>query len=118
MAGTNTNTQAITFSNTRIRPTADLIYSAYLQAKSLVNLWNGQSVSVVIPNDTNIMGDGAVTDGRPVITDAQATAIITRCQELINWMEQGLVASPFTGTANLATLNTVAGVQVNGQSRF
>lgn len=115
---TNTSVQAIEFSNSKIRPTADLIYSAYLQCKSLVNLWNSQQVSTVLPNDTNQLGDGAAADGRPIITDAQATTIITRATELVNWLEQGLVASPFTGTANLATLNTIAGVQVNGQSKF
>lgn len=114
----NTNPQAITFSNTRIRPMADLLYSAYLSAKSIVAQWNAQSVSTVIPNDTIIIGDGAAIDGRAQITDAQATNIITRCNEFINWMEQGLVASPFTGTVSNATLNTVVGVQVNGVGKF
>lgn len=114
----NTNPQAVTFSNTRIRPSADLLYTCYLTMKSLVSQWNAQNVAAVIPNDATIIGDGAATDGRAQITDAQATGIITRAQEFINWFEQGLVASPFTGTVNNNTLNTVAGVQVNGQSRF
>lgn len=114
----NTNVQAVTFSNTRIRPMADLLYTAYLTAKSVVNQWNAQSVSAVIPNDATIIGDGAAVDGRAQITDAQATNIITRCMELVNWMEQGLVASPFTGSVSNATLNTVVGVQVNGTAKF
>lgn len=112
----NTNPQAIVFTNTKIRPMADLLYTTYQTAKSVVNQWNAQSVSSVIPNDSVVIGDGSATDGRAQITDAQATAIITRCQELINWMEQGLVASPFTGTSTNATLNTVAGVEVNGKA--
>lgn len=112
----NSNPQAIAFSNSKIRPMADLLYSAYLTAKSVVEQWNAQSVSAVIPNDSTVIADGAATDGRAQITDAQATAIITRCQELINWMEQGLVASPFTGTATLATLGTITAVEVNGRA--
>lgn len=97
---------------------ADLLYTAYLSAKSLVEQWNSEGVATVIPNDATIIGDGAATDGRPQITDAQATTIVTRCQELINWMEQGLVASPFTGTVSNSTLNTVGAVEVNGVSKF
>lgn len=114
----NTNPQAITFSNTRIRPAADLLYTCYLTMKSLVEQWNSQNVAAAIPNDAIVIGDGAATDGRAQITDAQATGIITRATEFINWMEQGLVASPFTGTVTNATLNTIGGVQVNGQSKF
>ena len=115
----NTNVQAIVFSNGNIRPMADLIMSAYLSAKKLVEIWDAQSVSTVIPNDSTIIADGAANDGRAQITDAQATAIVTRCEELISWLENGLIASPFnTGTASLSTLGTVASVQVNGQTKF
>lgn len=115
----NTNVQAITFSNQKIRPMADLLYSAYLTAKAVVQAWNTQSVSSVIANDTNTINDGAATDGRSPITDAQATAIITRCMELISWMELGLVASPFNASpASLATLGTVTAVEVNGKQQF
>lgn len=114
----NTNPQAVAFSNTKIRPMADLLYSTYLTAKSVLEQWNSQNVAAVIPNDAVVIGDGAAIDGRAQITDAQATAIITRIQEMINWMEQGLVASPFTGAVTNATLNTVAGVQVNGIAKL
>lgn len=115
---TNTNIQAIAFSNQEIRPMANVIYSAYLSAKKIVDNWNGQSISVVIPNDANILGDGAANDGRPIITDSQATTIITRCNELVSWMENGLVASPFGTTSNLAYLNTIVVVANNGQTQF
>ena len=114
----NTNPQAVDFSNTRIRPMADLLFTCYLTAKSIVNQWNAQGVATVIPNDSTVIADGAATDGRAQITDAQATAIITRSTEFINWMEQGLVGSPFTGSVTNATLNTVTAVEVNGASKF
>lgn len=112
----NTNAQAILFSNTKIRPMADLLSTAYFTAKSVVSQWNAQLVSSVIPNDATVISDGAAIDGRAQITDAQATAIITRCSELISWMEQGLVASPFGTTTTSATLNTVQAVEVNGKA--
>jgi deoxycytidylate deaminase len=114
----NTNAQAIAFSNTRIRPMADQLYSTYLSAKKLASEWNAQSVSTVIPNDSTVISDGAATDGRPQITDAQATNIVTRCNEMISWMENGLVASPFGTSATLATLNTIVAAEVNGTSKF
>jgi hypothetical protein len=114
----NTNAQAVTFTNTRIRPMADLLYSAYLSAKKLNTEWNAQNVAAVIPNDSTVIADGSAQDGRPPITDAQATAIVSRCQELISWMEQGLVGSPFLVPVTNATLNTVIAPEVNGVSRF
>jgi len=97
---------------------ADLLYTAYLSAKKLDQEWNAQNVAAVIPNDSTIIADGSATDGRPQITDAQATAIVTRCTEMISWMENGLVGSPFLGTTTLATLNTVLAPEVNGVSKF
>jgi hypothetical protein len=114
----NTNTQAITFANSKIRPMADELYSCYLSAKKINDLWTAQAVAIAIPNDANIINDGAAVDGRAQITDAQATLVITRCQEMISWMENGLVASPFGTTTTKATLNTVSAVQVNGAARF
>jgi hypothetical protein len=112
----NNNAQAVAFSNTRIRPMSDLLYSAYLSAKKLVQEWNSQNVSAVIPNDATIIGDGATTDGRPQITDSQATTIVTRCQDLINWMEGSQAIAAGDGTK--AVLNTVTACEVNGDSKF
>lgn len=114
----NSNPQAVLFANTQIRPMADLIASAYLSAKKIVDAWNSQALSSVIPNDANLIVDGSAVDGRPPMTDAQATNIITRSMELISWLENGLVASPFNASATLATLNTVMAVEVNGQTKF
>lgn|SRR5579871_1791686 len=111
----NTNAQAILFANTRIRPFADELYSTYLTAKSLLNQWNAQSVSTAIPNDSTVIADGSATDGRAPIIDAQATNIITRAQELVNWMEADSLTG---GTVTNAVLNTVVAVAVNPQSKF
>lgn len=110
----NTNPQAIAFSNGKIRPMADLLYTAYQTAKSVVSQWNAQNVAAVIPNDAVIIADGSATDGRAQITDAQATTIITRCTDLINWMEGSTAIA--AGDGSKAVLNTVAAVEVNGKA--
>ena len=115
----NTNAQAIAFSNNKIRPMSDLLYTVYQTAKSVVDQWNAQGVSTVLPNDANLIQDGATVasgtpDGRKPITDAQATNIITRCQDLINWMEGS--ASIAAGDGSKAVLNTVALVNTNGKA--
>jgi len=115
----NANIQAVNWCNTKVRPMADLLYSCYLSAKSFKSLADAQAIygaSNPIPNDATVIADGAATDGRPLATDAQATNIYTRCAEFIQWMENGLVASPFGATVTDFTLNTVAGVQVNGKA--
>ena len=110
----NTNPQAVNFANTKIRPMSDLLYTAYETAKSVVQQWNSQNVAAVIPNDTTVIADGAATDGRAQITDAQATTIITRCQDLINWMEGSTAIA--AGDGSKAVLGTVAAVEVNGKA--
>lgn len=103
-----TNVQAVKFSNERIRPMADLLYTNYLTCKSIVNQWNAQAVSSVITNTADNIVDGSAQDGRSPITGAQATAIITRAQEVI---------TDYEANTN-AKLNTVALVEVNGTARF
>ena len=115
----NVNNQAIVFSNSKIRPMADLLYTAYYTAKSVLSQWTGQSISTVLPNDANLIEDGATVasgqgDGRPPISDAQATNIINRCTDLINWMEGSAAISAGDGSKSI--LNTIVAVQVNGKS--
>lgn len=110
----NSNVQAVTFANGKIRPMAQLLYTAYLNAKSILQEWNSQSVATVLPNDANLLADGSAVDGRPPITDAQATSIITRCQDLVNWMEGS--ASISAGDGSKSVLGTVAAVQVGGSA--
>lgn len=111
----NTSPQAISFSNTRIRVMADLLGSTYLSAKKLVAEWNAQGMATAIPNDATVIDDGASADGRPPLTNAGATAIVTRCNELINWMETGSISG---GAVTDATLGTVVAVSVNGKVYF
>jgi hypothetical protein len=98
-----TNPQAIAFENTMGRAYAERMYGAYIAAKELVSIWNAQSLSAVIPNtSTDVFSDGAQTDGRPIVTGANMTNIITRAQELI---------TDYEATSN-AKLNTFLALAV------
>lgn len=103
----NTNAQAIAFDNTIARPYANEGYLLYLSAKNIVNQWNAQSVSSVIPNDSTVISDGAATDGRPTATNAQVTAMVTRAQEVITDLEAN-------SNAKLNTLLAICTVGVVG----
>src|SRR4051812_33223785 len=96
-----TNAQAISFSNTQVRTMADLMYTNYMTAKSLLATWNSQALSSIITNDSSIIVDGAATDGRSLITGAMVTNIVTRAQEII---------TDYEASTN-AKLNTVAAVK-------
>lgn len=109
----NTNAQAITFSNQDVRPAADILAKAYFTAKKLVSLWNGQNIVSIIPNDSNLIQDGATVasgtpDGRPPITDGQINILIANANSFIAFME---------ANTNLI-LNQTLQVAVNTQSQI
>ena len=103
-----TDAEAIRFCNEWARPAADRLAQRYYTAKALVNEWNARSMSAKIPNraDAGVDGSGSAGDGRPGVTAAQITAIITRAQELI---------TDYEATSN-AKLNTILAVAVNPQA--
>lgn len=107
----NVNAQAIAFANNYARRTADNVVSCYLTMKRTVQVWNGQSIVTVIPNDANLIQDGATVasgtaDGRAPITDAQVNVLISNLATLI---------AQFEASSNLI-LNQMQQVSVNAQS--
>lgn len=119
-----TDPRAVKFCNEKIRPTADLLACAYYTAKALMQAWNAQGMAALIPNTAPLVQDGASNngtdatggDGRPLMKGTDANAIVTRAQDLINWMEGATAIS--AGNGSLAVLNTVLAVKVNGTARF
>jgi len=110
----NTNPQAVAWDNTRARPMANLLYQAYLSAKSLVLQYNAQNIAAVCPpGDQTIIADGSATDGRTPITNDDAYAIVLRAQDLVNYFE-----GTGTVTPNSGYLTNIAKVQVNATSVF
>jgi hypothetical protein len=77
-----TDPNAIRFANERIRVAADLLAQVDNLAGAIINEWNAQNLGNVFTNDSTVVDDGAETDGRPVITGAKVTNIVTRLTEL------------------------------------
>lgn len=105
------NPEAIKFSNEKVRVAADKLAQLYYLAKIVKQEWDANSISSLITNTSDIIRDGASPsddigtggDGRHVISGIDATAIITRCNEII---------TDFEATSN-AKLNTILAVAVN-----
>ena len=77
------DTEAVQFTQTLARPTANAIAYAYWLAKKTLAEWYSNDLSSVITNDTSL-----VTDGNPKpVTGAQVTSVITRASELVTDME-------------------------------
>lgn len=99
-----TNAEAVRFCNERVRIAADKLAQAYYYAKLVQNEWFANNMSSLIPNNADdTVIDGSATDGRHVITGADVTNVITRCQGLV---------SDYEASSN-AKLNTILNVAVN-----
>jgi len=83
----NTNPQAIAASNEKLRPLADRFGQLYnickaLQAEGAANNW-----TTLFPNDSQVISDTAITDGRAIITNADIFALIAMVTTYVNYME-------------------------------
>ncbi len=112
----NTNPQAVAFANTKVRPLADELRRCYLTCKAFVQLWNSQGLAALIPNDATVISDGAATDGRAPITDAQVNVLFGHASNLIAYFE-GASAAP-TNNGSMQNFNQVNAIAVNGPSLF
>lgn len=112
----NTTPQAVTFTNTRARPLADLMISTYLSCKAFVQQWTAQGVASVIPNDATLIADGSATDGRTPITDGDVNILLAQAQSVIALFE-GATGAP-VNNASLQNFNQVEKLQVNGKAIF
>jgi len=77
-----TSPQAIKFSNEKIRVAADLIAQLDNFAASVLAEWTAAGGTSLIPNTSDVIADGAASDGRPIVTGAKANNIINRLSEL------------------------------------
>lgn len=105
----NTNQQAINFDNTYARGGSNNVVSCYLTMKRVLQVWNGQNIVSVIPNDSNLIQDGATVangqpDGRPPVTDAQINIMISNMTTLIAQFEanSNLILNQFLQISNSA----------------
>ncbi len=72
-----TDTNAIRFCNTRVRPVADRIAQLYNAIIAIGNEYTALGISTLIPNDSSPIADGAATDGRPQIVGTDVANIVT-----------------------------------------
>lgn len=71
-----TNVQAIAFSDAYLRLRANEICQFYFECKQTLNVYSAQSMSSPITNTSDPIIDGSATDGRPIVTGAQARSLI------------------------------------------
>ena len=84
----NTNPQAIRVCNDKVRPCADRFgqlfnYCKALQAEAVAEGWTGMFAG----GAGNTVSDGADSDGRTVVTDADVLAFITDVSTFITDLE-------------------------------
>lgn len=90
---TNTNAEAIRFSNELARTSANAQAQLYYRSKEIVTQWGARSMGDLIPDDLVEMGDSAFGtdgtdgDGRPVITNAMVRASVAEAQAFVDAME-------------------------------
>ena len=71
-----TNVQAVTFSDAYLRLRANEICQFYFEAKQTLSVYTAQSHATYITDTSDPIIDGSATDGRPIVTGAQARDLI------------------------------------------
>lgn len=104
----NTNPQAIAFANNKARVNADAILTAVETAREFDADYGAQSGDTMFPNDSELIEDGSLTDGRPRVQNQEVRAMRTLCQSLLTWAATG-------NPTNETRLRRMA---VNGQSKI
>lgn len=91
----NTNPQVVSFSNTRVRPIADRLFSLRIEAHALLDEYNAGDIGTKI-NDAGageLIVDGSAVDGRTPITGGDIFNLVTAVQAFIAYVENAAVAT-------------------------
>lgn len=90
-----TNAQVVAFSNQRVRPMADKLYTAYYHAKATIADYNAGDIGTKIDaaGSSELIADGSTTDGRTRITGGDIYNIITALQQFVAYYEGGAVTT-------------------------
>lgn len=112
------NPQAVRFVNEKIRVAADLWMMSYQSARALVTLFDNQGLANVIPADPNyVIADGAAEDGRPIVNGALVHGVLSVARSVVTFVEKAPTDEAGNETGP-AAIRAIAGVAVNGASRF
>ena len=98
-----TDPQAVRFCNETIRPAADRIVGLYYTLKRMQQQWVAEGMGAKLPNDGQVVEDGAPADGRPQLDTTQVNGLATWVTAFLSDME---------ANDNLK-LNTALGIAVN-----
>lgn len=99
----NENTEAIRFTNEKVRIAADKLASAYFFAKQVRDEWYANNLGSIIEVSADVIADGSAADGRHPLNGSDVTLVINRCEDIITDMEAN----------SNAKLNTVLKAAVN-----
>lgn len=104
----NSNPQAVAFDNNYARRMADIAVSYYLTCKRFLQVWDGQNIVAVIPNDATVIADGADVDGRAPVTNGQVNILVANMRAFVTQFEAG--ASIILNQTLQVHVNATAGV--------
>jgi imidazole glycerol phosphate synthase subunit HisF len=91
----NTDPQVIAFANTRVRPFADRMFSAWLEAIALVEEFDSGDIATQVEaaGAGEILVDGSATDGRTQITGGDIYNLVNVAIALKAFVENAAVAT-------------------------
>lgn len=87
-----TDPQAVKFSNDSLRTFADSYVGAYQRAKAIQVRWASEGLAAKLPDTPDEIDDGAHTDGRTIVTSADANDMIAAADQLVALMESDAMA--------------------------
>lgn len=79
--------QAVSFCNAPLRTTADKAGQFYHTAKRVLEEFGALNLGDVIPNTSDVVQDGAVSDGRPILTGALVNAFMSGLTQYVSTLE-------------------------------
>lgn len=74
--------------NQKVRPAADRMGKTYNYFKALQAEYTAQGWAAMFGSTGNVLDDGSVSDGRPLITDTDITNFFALVGTFITYMEQ------------------------------
>lgn len=91
----NTNLQVIKFTNERLRPMMDRLYSAWMQAVEVNQDYVSGGIGALITaaGSTETIADGSATDGRNVITGDDVLNAITAMNAYVSMVTGAAVST-------------------------
>ena len=82
-----TDPQAVRFCNETIRPAADKFAGLYYELSRMKRQWIAEGMGAKLPDDGQVVEDGAPADGRPPADTTKVNAVKVRVVALVDDLE-------------------------------